>query len=97
MEDCLLIAPVKGKKWTKKILAKSGGYFLLVRLVLQVLENIYDDTTIETVLEEMPAEINDFYTRTVNLMSVTVPTVQKDIAKAILKVDRREHEAPQTG
>jgi hypothetical protein len=67
----------------KKILSKSGGCFLWVRLVLQVLEHIYDETTIETVLEEIPEEMTEFYDRTVELMSKNLR--EKDIAKAILR------------
>lgn len=67
----------------KKILSKSGGCFLWVRLVLQELEHIYEQTHVETVLDEMPAEMSEFYDRTVELMSKTIR--EKDIAKAILR------------
>jgi hypothetical protein len=83
IDDLPVDSSTEQQELAKKVLSKSGGCFLWVRLVLQVLENIYDETTIETVLEEMPEEMSEFYERTVEVMSKTVR--EKDIAKAILR------------
>lgn len=66
----------------RKILAKSGSCFLWVTLVLNLLENVYNEASIEMVLEEMPQEMAQFYGNTVELMSKNV--IEKSIAKAIL-------------
>jgi hypothetical protein len=83
IDDLPVDSSAERQELAKRILSKSGGCFLWVRLVLQVLENIYDETTIETVLEEIPEEMTEFYDRTVNIMSETLR--EKDIAKAILR------------
>ncbi|KAE9364783.1 hypothetical protein N431DRAFT_489271 [Stipitochalara longipes BDJ] len=83
IDDLPVDSNAERQELAKKILSKSGGCFLWVRLVLQVLEHIYDETTIETVLEEIPEEMTEFYDRTVELMSKNLR--EKDIAKAILR------------
>lgn len=83
IDDLPVDSSAERQELAKRILSKSGGCFLWVRLVLQVLENIYDETTIEIVLEEIPEEMTEFYDRTVKLMSKTLR--EKDIAKAILR------------
>jgi len=85
IDDLPVPSSTKRQELAKKILSKSAGCFLWVRLVLAlgVFENIYGDKTIEKVLEEMPEEMTEFYGRTVEVMSKTVR--EKDIAKTILK------------
>ncbi|KAI9644445.1 hypothetical protein NHQ30_006466 [Ciborinia camelliae] len=67
----------------RRILLKSQGCFLWVRLVLQELEHIYEETTIATVLDEMPSEMSQFYDRTVDFMTENIR--EKDVAKSILR------------
>ena len=65
-----------------KILAKSGGCFLWVHLVLRELSSVYTDRSIWTVLDEIPEDMVPFYQRTVDTISRNTRDV--DIAKAIL-------------
>jgi WD40 repeat protein len=65
-----------------KILAKSGGSFLWVHLVLHELSSVYTDKSIWTVLDEIPEGMVPFYQRTVDIMSRN--SREKDVAKAIL-------------
>jgi hypothetical protein len=65
-----------------KVLAKSGGCFLWVHLVLHELSSVYTDRSIWTVLDEIPESMVPFYQRTIEIMSRN--TRDMDIAKAIL-------------
>ena len=65
-----------------RILAKSGGCFLWVHLVLQELSSVYTDRSIWTVLDEIPEGMVPFYQRSVEIMSRN--TRELDIAKAII-------------
>lgn len=65
-----------------KILAKSGGSFLWVHLVLHELSSVYTDKSIWTVLDEIPEGMVPFYQRTIDIMSRN--SREKDVAKAIL-------------
>jgi WD40 repeat protein len=64
-----------------KILAKSGGCFLWVHLVLQQLSGVYTDK-IWTVLDEIPKGMIPFYQKTIATMSQS--TREIDIAQAII-------------
>ena len=65
-----------------KILAKSGGCFLWVHLVLHELSSVYTDKSIWTVLDEIPEGMVPFYQRTIDTISRN--TRDLDTAKAIL-------------
>ena len=66
-----------------KISAKSGGCFLWVSLILQELRRAHTSTEIRQVLEEVPSDMNDLYSRILEQMS-RAPTYSKVLAKAIL-------------
>lgn len=78
--------PVEGSEsranLTNKILAKSNGSFLWVRLVLQELEHTWSEEGVEEVLNEIPADMNLLYMRTLEKMSKVNRTAK--LAKAIL-------------
>lgn len=65
-----------------KILAKAQGSFLWTVLVLKELSTTYSDFEIETVLEEVPPEMEALYLRTVESMGRA--TRDKTLVKAIL-------------
>ena len=65
------------------ILAKSAGCFLWVILILQELRRAHTSTEIRQVLEEVPSNMTDLYSRILNQMS-KAPTYSKVLAKAIL-------------
>ncbi len=65
------------------ILDKSSGCFLWVKLVLKELEGAWGRHQIETVLEEVPVEMDPLYTRALTLIA-TKPARTKELAKAIL-------------
>jgi WD40 repeat protein len=65
-----------------KILAKSGGSFLWVHLVLHELSSVYTDQSMRTVLDEIPEGMVPLYQRTIDIMSRN--SREKDVAKAIL-------------
>ena len=65
-----------------KILAKSGGCFLWVHLVLHELSSVYTDRSIWSILDEIPEGMVPFYQRTMETISRNTRDV--DIAKAIL-------------
>ena len=65
-----------------KILAKSEGSFLWVRLVVQELEHTWSEEAIEEVLHEVPADMNLLYMRALDNMSRTSRATK--LAKAIL-------------
>ncbi|KAI1280973.1 hypothetical protein F5Y07DRAFT_396009 [Xylaria sp. FL0933] len=51
------------EKLCQRILAKSQGSFLWVRLVLQEFETAYTDEDIECILNEVPNDLHDLYVR----------------------------------
>lgn len=65
-----------------KILAKSDGSFLWVRLVVQELEHTWSEEAIEEVLDEVPADMNLLYMRALDNMSRMSRATK--LAKAIL-------------
>ena len=73
-EDCA--------KLTDRILTKSEGSFLWVRLVMQELQHAWSEEGIEDILNEIPVDMNLLYARTLASMS-KVKRVAK-LAKAIL-------------
>ena len=78
--------PVKGGKslasLSNRILAKSGGSFLWVRLVIHELENTWAEEVIEEVLNEIPDDMNLLYKRILDDMSKMSRAAK--LAKAIL-------------
>lgn len=80
------LLPVKGDQslasLTDRILAKSGGCFLWVRLVIHELENTWAEEVIEEVLNEIPDDMNLLYKRILDDMSKTSRATK--LAKAIL-------------
>ena len=65
-----------------KILTKSAGCFLWVSLILQELRGVHTSAEIRQVLEDVPSDMNELYSRILNLM--TTATYGKKLAKAIL-------------
>ncbi|MCJ1390675.1 hypothetical protein MMC18_003536 [Xylographa bjoerkii] len=55
-------------KLTDRILKKSEGSFLWVRLVMQELQHAWSEEGIEDILNEIPADMNMFYARTLESM-----------------------------
>ena len=66
-----------------KISAKSAGCFLWVSLILQELRRAHTSTEIRQVLDEVPSDMNDLYSRILDQMS-RGPPYGKVLAKAIL-------------
>lgn len=65
------------------ISTKSGGCFLWVSLIMQELRLAHTSTEIHQVLEEVPSDMNDLYSRILEQMS-RAPPYNKVLAKAIL-------------
>ncbi|KAL9003079.1 MAG: hypothetical protein Q9188_004032 [Gyalolechia gomerana] len=70
------------RRMAHKILAKSAGCFLWVKLILQELGQVHTSADIRKVLEDVPSDMNELYARILNSMS-TAP-YGKVLAKAIL-------------
>ncbi|KAL8940002.1 MAG: hypothetical protein Q9211_002481 [Gyalolechia sp. 1 TL-2023] len=70
------------RRMAHKILAKSAGCFLWVKLILQELGQVHTSGEIRQVLEDVPSDMNEMYARILNSMS-TAP-YGKVLAKAIL-------------
>ncbi len=66
-----------------RISAKSAGCFLWVSLVLQELRRAHTSKEIRQVLDEVPSDMNDLYSRILDRMS-SAPLYGKVLAKAIL-------------
>ena len=66
-----------------KILDKSAGCFLWVSLILQELRRAHTSTEIRQVLEDVPSDMNELYSRILDSMS-RAPPYGKALAKAIL-------------
>lgn len=71
-----------GTTLTNKILTKSNGSFLWVRLVVQELEHTWSEEGVEEVLNEIPADMNLLYMRILENMSKVSRAAK--LAKAIL-------------
>lgn len=65
-----------------RILAKSNGCFLWVRLVLQELRQVHTSVDIRQVLEDIPAGMTDLYARILDSMSMA--PYGKKLTKAII-------------
>ncbi|KAK8023124.1 WD40 repeat-like protein, partial [Apiospora marii] len=65
-----------------RILTKSQGSFLWVRLVLQEFENAYTDEDIEAILKEVPEDLYQMYTRM--LATIQSERRRSKLAKSIL-------------
>ena len=65
------------------ILAKSAGCFLWVDLILKELRQAHTSTEIRHVLEEVPSDMTDLYSRIMDQMS-KAPSYGKRLAKSIL-------------
>jgi WD40 repeat protein len=65
-----------------RIIAKSAGSFLWVRLVVQELEHTFSEEAIEDVLNEVPPDMNQLYTRI--LTNMMKETRGVNLARAIL-------------
>lgn len=65
-----------------KILEKSDGCFLWVKLVLEELRQVHTSAEVSQVLEDVPSDMNELYTRILNSMSKA--PYGKVLAKAIL-------------
>lgn len=78
--------PVEDKwerdKLIEKLVKKSTGCFLWVRLVLQELQQVYSEEHIVDVIEEVPSEMTPLYERVLENMSRNVR--EKKLAKTIL-------------
>lgn len=66
----------------RKILRRSNGSFLWVRLVLDELEHVYSTSSIHRVLQGIPDGMIPYYERTIEAMSGN--RREKHIAKAVL-------------
>ncbi len=67
---------------TNRILEKSDGSFLWVRLVVEELEHTWSEEAIEEVLNDVPANMNLFYMRTLEKISKASRATK--LAKAVL-------------
>ena len=81
--DCLPSENEKARQiMISRILEKSAGCFLWVRLVLQELRQVHTSTDIQQVLEDIPLEMDDLYSRILDAMSKA--PYGKRLTKAIL-------------
>lgn len=71
------------KDMVAKILDKSAGCFLWVSLILQELRQAHTSTEIRQVLEDVPSDMNELYSRILDSMS-RAPYYGRALAKAIL-------------
>lgn len=67
----------------ERILEKSQGCFLWVKLVLKELEDVHTRSGIEQILEEIPEGMDSLYARTLDLMSQQIHG-NRDLVQAIL-------------
>ncbi|UKZ77190.1 hypothetical protein TrVFT333_004909 [Trichoderma virens FT-333] len=66
-----------------RIVEKSNGSFIWIRLVLKELEKAFTDADVEAVLEEVPSDLHEMYARI--LTSIEKNKRQAKLAKSILK------------
>lgn len=82
-DDVLQAAPIdKVPEYIEKILDRSKGSFLWTSLVAERLASVYAEERIDEVLDNMPAEMNGFYTEILRNMSRS-PSI--DLAQTILR------------
>ncbi|MCJ1378547.1 hypothetical protein MMC17_001646 [Xylographa soralifera] len=86
MDDLPIDSGEDRTRLTDRILTKSEGSFLWVRLVMQELQHAWSEEGIEDVLNEIPADMNVLYSRTLASMSKVSRAAM--LAKAILIMDR---------
>lgn len=77
-----LETPEERRMMCEKILQKSRGSFLWVRLVLQNFETAWTAEAMEAVLKDVPSDLGDVYNRI--LRSIEVDPHNKILAKSIL-------------
>ena len=82
MDKLPSIDEVARQDMVAKILTKSAGCFLWVSLILQELSRVHTFAEIRQVLEEIPSDMNELYSRILSSMS-SAP-YGKVLAKAIL-------------
>ena len=82
MEYLPSVDEVARQQMVDKILLKSGGCFLWVSLVLQELRQVHTSTEIRKVLEDVPSDMDELYSRILESMSRA--PYGKLLAKAIL-------------
>lgn len=70
------------KSMCEKILHKSTGSFLWARLVLQEFENMWTEEAMDAVLQEVPPDLQQFYSRMAN--SIELDKRKLPLAKSIL-------------
>ncbi|PGH12527.1 hypothetical protein AJ80_06688 [Polytolypa hystricis UAMH7299] len=70
-------------RFLMRIMEKSGGCFLWVRLVLQELASAWTVSQVERVLEEVPQNMEPLYSRALSQIS-SKPKDARDLARAIL-------------
>lgn len=70
------------QEMVSRILAKSNGCFLWVRLIIQELRQVHTSVEIRQVLEDIPSDMTDLYARILDSMSIA--PYGKKLAKAIL-------------
>jgi WD40 repeat protein len=81
--DCLPISDLeKRQSLIEKIISKSAGCFLWIRVVLRELERAWSEEQIEDILEEVPPEMEPLYDRAVEIISRNAQS--KHLAHAIL-------------
>ena len=68
--DRLLVGDDEGRtSLSERILSKANGSFLWVRLVIQELEKSFSEEGVAEVLNDIPADMNQLYARTLESMS----------------------------
>ena len=77
-----LVGGDAGREMVEQILAKSNNCFLWVNLVLRELEQVHTLTEIQAVLNEVPSDMDNLYSRILRNMSSAQHG--KSLAKAIL-------------
>lgn len=82
MDDLPSIDEDGQQEMVTRILVKSNGCFLWVRLILQELRQVHTSAEIRQVLEDIPSDMNDLYARILDSMSTAL--YGKKLAKAIL-------------
>ena len=70
------------EKTCEKILEKSSGSFLWARLVLQEFENTWTEEALDAVLQEVPADLHELYSRM--LQTIETDAQKLPLAKSIL-------------
>ncbi|MCJ1401865.1 hypothetical protein MMC11_005082 [Xylographa trunciseda] len=82
MDQLPLIDEEARQNMVAKIISKSNGCFLWVSLILQELKQVHTSAEIRQVLEDVPSDMNQLYSRILSVMGAA--TYGKKLAKAIL-------------